>query len=183
MKMTLISAALLASSTAFAGDYKIDETHSVATFLISHLGFAKLPGRFNEMAGTYRHADDFSTVELSVTVNAASVDTNHGKRDEHLAGPDFFDSRQYPEITFVSTNYAGDAAGGVLSGDLTMMGVTKTVAFDVVVEGEGDDPWGNYRQGLTASTTLDRTEYGMNYGVPGIPAEFDVVVYIEGVRQ
>ena len=85
MKLTLITAALLASSTAFAGDYKIDETHSVATFLISHLGFAKLPGRFNEMAGTYSHADDFSSVELSVTVNAASVDTNHGKRDEHLA--------------------------------------------------------------------------------------------------
>ena len=142
-----------------------------------------MPGRFNEMSGSYSHSDDFSSVELSVTVNAASVDTNHGKRDEHLRSPDFFDARQYPELTFVSTNYDGNAEGGTLTGDLTMMGVTQPVQFDVVIEGEGDDPWGNYRQGLTASTRLDRTAFGMNYGTPGIPAEFDVTVYIEGVRK
>ena len=179
----LLALPLLFSGVVMATNYKIDPAHSSANFVISHMGFGHMPGQFNELAGNYSVDDDGTSVKAEVIVKTASVFTNHDKRDKHLRSPDFFDAKQYPELTFTSNAFEGTAESGVLTGNLTLHGVTRSVSFDVKKTGEGKDPWGGYRQGIVARATIDRTQFGMEYGVPDIPAKLEVTLYIEGMRQ
>lgn len=183
-RLVLATAVIAATTAAFAADYEIDHGHSAVTFEIGHLGVSLTPGRFNEFSGTYSFdANDMSDIEVSLTIDAASIDTNHTDRDKHLRSPDFFDARQYPEITFNSTGFAGDAESGTLTGDMTLLGKTMEVEFDVVKIGEGEDPWGGYRHGLVAETTINRSDFGMDYFIPGVSDETYIKVFIEGIRQ
>lgn len=183
IKPALLSAALI-SSTAFAADYKVDPSHTAILFKINHLGFSETVARFNTMEGEYSYDEkNPSASKISVTIDADSLDSNHEARDKHIKSPDFLDTKQYPEITFTSTAYNGSATEGVLTGDLTLHGVTKKVDLDIVKIGEGQDPWGNYRSGFNGTVTIKRSDFGVDQMLGGIGDEIKVELFIEGIRK
>lgn len=187
-----LTAAVLASgislslpTLARAADYKIDPAHSFIQFKVSHLGIGWVIGRFNTLEGefTYDPAAGPSTQRVSVTIDPSSVDTNHAERDKDLRSARFLDVESFPTATFVSTGFDGNADGGTIIGDLSVHGVTKSISFPVVLNAEGEDPWGGYRAGFDATYTLVREDFGMTTDLGPKAQSFEVELYIEGVRQ
>ncbi len=162
-RLAVLAAAVLATSPAFAADtYTIDKAHSTVGFQIRHI-FTKVHGTFGDFEGTIQ-VDKANPEASSVTftIQAASIDTNNQRRDDHLRSADFFDVAKHPTITFQSA--AVEPAGGKryhVTGPFTMHGVTKTVTLPVEFLGEGKDPWGNEKMGFEVQTTLDRKQYGI----------------------
>jgi polyisoprenoid-binding protein YceI len=179
MKTLLAATTALLTTSAFAADYQVDAAHSFVTFEVGHLGVSTTVGRFNELEGSFSLDDSGKSGSAELTIQSASVDTNHEARDKHLRSPDFLDVKQFPTITFKSTSFDGET----LTGDLTIHGVTKAVSFDVEKVGEGKDPWGGYRAGFEASTTIQRSDFGVSYFIPGVTDETELEVFIEGIRQ
>lgn len=194
MKKTLFAAALFAAtaigtvSPAFAApvSYKIDPAHTAVAFIVNHVGFSNVIGRFNTVGGDIsfdKDAVEKSTV--SVTIDTTSVDTNHAKRDEHLRSPDFFNAKEFPKMTFKSTTIekTGDKTGK-LHGDLTMLGVTKPVVLDVTFNKDGVSPASKLETaGFSARGTVKRTEFGMKYGAPAIGDDIQLLIEIEAVKS
>ncbi|ADZ92515.1 YceI family protein [Marinomonas mediterranea] len=178
MKHLAIASLVLAAGAANAADYTIDPGHSFVTFEIGHLGVSKTVGRFNDITGEFTYEGEKSG-SAELTIQSASVDTNHEARDKHLRSPDFLDVKQFPTITFKSTSFNGNE----LEGELTIHGVTKTVEFDVEKIGEGKDPWGGYRAGFEAKATIKRSDFGVTYFIPGVTDETELEVFIEGIRK
>ena len=148
-----------------AGTWNIDASHSNVDFKIRHF-FSKVGGSFNEFAGVV-HFDpaDVAATSAEVTIQAASIDTANEKRDGHLQSEDFFFVEQHPTITFKSTGVTtGDDDNHFqLQGLLTMRGVEKPVTLDVEFLGAGPDAWGNTRAGFTATTTLNRKDWNIEW--------------------
>lgn len=168
--MRWLTAAVLAAgilpAAAGAASYKVDPAHTSVTFLVRHL-FTNVEGRFKTFDGTivFDPAAPEKTV-VKGTIDVASIDTNVAKRDEHLRSPDFFDVAKFPKIEFVSTGVTDvDKAKntGKLHGNLTMHGVTKPVVLDAQFLGAATDPWGNKKAGFSATTTIDRKEFGLDW--------------------
>lgn len=178
-KPMILGALLITGSTAFAADFNVDPAHSSVNFQIGHLGTSTTVGRFNEFEGTFSYDDNMSNVSAKFTVQTASVDTNHDARDKHLRSPDFLDVKQFPTMTFSSTKFEGDT----LTGNLTLHGQTKPVEFSVEKVGAGNDPWGGYRAGFVATTTIKRSDFGVTYFIPGVSDETTIQVFVEGIRQ
>lgn len=170
---------------AAAAGYKVDPAHSFIQFRTQHLGFSWLVGRFNRFSGTmnYDPSAGPEAQSITVTIDAASLDTNHAERDKHLRGEDFFHVKKFPNVTFVSTGFRGGPDGGVLTGDLTLLGVTKPISFEVRKIGEGDDPWGGYRAGFAGGYTLTRRDFGMGYDLGPTAEDVEIELFIEGIRQ
>jgi polyisoprenoid-binding protein YceI len=186
MKMTkaLLASCLFMAAPLMAADYDVDAAHTTVQFKVGHLGFSELVGRFNTFSGTFSMDDaNPAAAKASFEIDAASVDSNHEPRDKHLRSPDFLDVKQYPKMTFVSTGYEGTKEKGMLKGTLTLHGISKPVAFELVHIGEGKDPWGGYRSGFNASTTIKRSDFGVSYMLPGIPDEMSINLFVEGVRK
>ena len=169
--------------------YRIDPNHMSMAFLVTHVGFAKTLGIFREAEGSFVFDPDVPKVEdIRVTIDAASVFTNHDKRDEHLRGADFLDVANHPEITFVGTEatQTGPRAGTV-TGDLTIRGVTRPVTLDVVWNKSGAYPFGDghYAMGLSARTKIKRSDFGMTYAVAGglVGDEVEIILEFEAIRQ
>jgi len=139
-----------------AGTYEIDPAHSVVEFQVRHLGLAKVRGRFNSFSGTIEIGDDPTECRVDVTIDAASIDTRDEQRDAHLRSPDFLDVENHPTLEFRSTAVR-------LEGQLTVRGVTRPVALDVEFEGATTDPWGNERIGVSATTDVNREEFGLTW--------------------
>lgn len=177
--------ALLLAGTAHAAEYKIDPAHSFVEFKISHLGFSVMDGRFNDLSGTFTYAPEEGEAAQAATVviPTESVDTNHAERDKHLRGSDFLSVDEFPEARFVSTGFEGNESGGVLTGDLTLHGVTRPIEIDVEKVGEGEDPWGGYRAGFIGTTTIDRNDFGISYDLGPAAETVDLTLMVEGVRQ
>ena len=174
-------AASLAGGQALAADYRIDidGQHAFVNFRVGHLGYSYIVGRFNRFDGSFSHDPKNPTAATaSVTIDAASLDTNHAERDKHLRGADFFDVRRHPEIRFESTAYEGSAESGTLRGALSFLGVTREIEIELRKVGEGRDPWGGYRSGFVGTTTLQAADYGL----PEWVGEVEIEVNIEGVR-
>ena len=173
------------ASPASAAEYKIDPGHSFINFRTKHLGFSWLVGRFNRFEGTmnYDPSAGPDAQNISLTIDAASLDTNHAERDKHLRNRDFFNVGEHPTITFKSTAYSGDKNGGALTGDLTLLGVTKSISFAVRLVGEGEDPWGGYRAGFEGAYTLVRKDFGMNYKLGPAARTVEIELLIEAIRQ
>jgi len=168
--------------TSNAADYVIDKAgqHAYITFKASHLGFSYIIGHFEDFEGKFTYdAANPSASSASVTIKTNSLDSDHAERDKHLKGPEYFDADKYPEITFVSTGFEGDATSGKLKGNLTVHGVTKSTELDVDQIGEGKDPWGGYRNGFEGSVMLVAADFGL----PAWIGDVEVVVIVEGVRQ
>ncbi len=175
------------SLTGNAADYVIDTkgSHASINFKIAHLGYSWLTGRFNEFEGKFSYDKEneaASTVE--VTVNTASVDSNHAERDKHLRSEDFLNVSRYPQAHFVSTAYQPATDGtGVLKGRFTLNGVTLPVAFDVSKVGEGKDPWGGERVGFEGMLKISLKDYNINSNLGPASKELQLQLYIEGIKQ
>lgn len=146
--------------------YKVDSAHTTVSFKIRHL-FSQVQGRFDKFEGTITFDPDApASAKVEGSIETASINTNHAKRDAHLRNPDFFDVEKYPKISFRSTGVSDVDASkktGKLNGVLSMHGVDKPVTLDVAFLGEGKDPWGNRRSGFTATTTLNRKDFGITW--------------------
>ena len=175
---------LMLALGAAAADYAIDPTHSFVEWRTQHLGYSWLYGRFNNVDGRFTwDADNPAASAIEVTIDTTSLDSNHAERDKHLRGEDFLDVKKYPQATFKSTGYRGDADGGVLEGVLTLHGVSKPVEFDVKKLGEGGDPWGGYRAGFFATTQIDRRDFGIDRNLGPASNIIELELGIEGVRE
>ena len=182
-----LSAALLMPSLSQAATYKIDTqgAHAFIQFKIQHLGFSWLLGRFNTFDGEFvLDQKNIENSKVKVTIDVASVDSNHGERDKHLRGKDFFEVEKYPEATFVSTRVekTGEKTAKI-TGDFTLKGVTKPVTLDAEYIGGGKDPWGGYRQGFEATTQLKLKDFGIDYNLGPASEVVDIYISVEGIRQ
>lgn len=148
------------------GTWDIDPSHSNVECVVRHL-FSRVRGRFTDFAGTIEVGADPLQSSASVTVQAASIDTNHDERDTHLRNADFLDAEHFPTLTFQSAQVRDlDGEGRFrLDGELTIRGVTKPVALDVEYLGSSDDPWGGTRAGFSARTEIDRDDFGATWNV------------------
>src|SRR5579884_2090999 len=156
--------ALLFAPPARAADtYTIDPMHSSVTFKISHLGLSWVHGRFDDVAGIFAlDANDPSKCSFELTIKAQSVDTNNQKRDDHLRSPDFFNVKQFPQLTFKSTAVKATNGGYEVTGDMTMHGVTKSVTFPLVGGRKAEFPRGMQRTGYSTEFVLKRSDFGMD---------------------
>lgn len=159
-------AGLALPSSAAASDWVIDGAHSHVGFKVRHMSVSWTRGEFGKVDGTITLDEkNLTKSSVDVTIDLGSVDTENAKRDEHLRSPDFFDTAQFPTMTFKSTKVSkakNDAF--TVTGDLTLHGVTKSVTLDV----EGgltpvNDPWGNTKLGFTATTKIDRKDFGLTW--------------------
>lgn len=172
------------ASTAQAAQYKIDPAHSFIQFRVQHLGYSWLIGSFNDLGGSFSY-DPASPADsrIDVEINAASVDSNHVKRDKHLRSEDFLEVDKFPTATFKSTGFEGDANGGTLSGELTLHGVSRPISFDVKKIGEGDDPWGGYRAGFQGAMSMTRSDFGIDYNLGPASELVELELFVEGIRE
>lgn len=189
MKLPLAAAValpLMAAPALAAETFKIDETHTSIVFFVDHLGYSDTIGRFNEFAGSFDFdPDNVENSKIDFTINAASVDTNHEPRDDHLRSPDFLNVDEFPEITFSSTSVekTGDNTGRV-TGDMTMLGTTKPVTLDVTLNQMQPNPRsGVMVAGFSARGQLNRSEFGMNFGQGGIGDTLDLFIEVEGIQE
>lgn len=164
MKTALAVAVLAAPTFAFGAEYVIDSGHSGATFAVKHMVVSTVRGSFGKTEGTLVIDDaDITKSSVTATIDVNTINTNEPKRDEHLRGADFFDTAKFPTITFKSTKVEKAGEGKLkVTGDLTIHGVTKPVVLDV--EGpssELKDPWGNFKRGASATTKINRKDFGL----------------------
>jgi polyisoprenoid-binding protein YceI len=178
---------LLAAGPLYAAEYAIDTegAHASVNFRANHLGFSWVTGRLEKFDGSFNYdAADPNSASVSITIEAASVNTNQAERDKHLRSAEFLDAATYPEITFMSTSYKTNGDGtGVLKGDLSLHGITKPVTINVTRVGEGDDPWGGYRAGFQGTAELKLKEFGINYNLGPAAETIYLDLNIEGVRK
>ncbi|MEI8032304.1 MAG: YceI family protein [Chlorobiaceae bacterium] len=154
----------LSPSLASAATWNIDADHSNVGFKVRHLMVSNVKGSFEKYSGVVDlNEKDITRSKADVSIETASINTNVQKRDEHLRSADFFDVAKYPVMTFVSKKWSRGAKGALkVSGALTIHGVTKDVVLDVApFSKESKDPWGNLRRGTTATTTINRKEFGL----------------------
>jgi polyisoprenoid-binding protein YceI len=150
-------------SALTAGSWTVDAGHSNVGFVVRHLMVAKVRGNFTEFAGTITVAENPLESKVEATVQIASITTNDEGRDGHLKSADFFEVEQYPTMNLVSTSIVARGADYVLHADLTIKGVTKSVAFDLEFDGVVQDPWGNTKAGFTAETEISRKDFGLEW--------------------
>jgi polyisoprenoid-binding protein YceI len=161
--------AVAAPATARVADapvltvYAIDATHSELTFRIRHL-LGRVNGTFGEWGGTVAiDTVNPANSKVDVSIKTASIDTKNGQRDNHLRSPDFFAADSFPAITFKSRSVVKQGNKLRIVGDLTMRGVTRPVVLLGDYNGTFKDPWGKTRTAFTASTTVNRNDFGVAY--------------------
>jgi len=185
-----LASGLAVPALAGVETYKIDPNHSQVGFKVRHL-VSKVPGRFQKFSGTLAvDPADLSTAKVTAVIEAASIDTNVNDRDNHLRSPDFFDATKFPELKFESVRFIpeGTSAGRLL-GNLTIKGTTKAVELKVDVLGFGTDPWGGQRGGFSASTTINRKDFGMTWnkaldsGGVLLGDDVEIQIDLEAVRE
>ena len=147
--------------------WNIDTSHSEILFRVRHMMISHVRGQFNTFSGTIAIDEaNPSASSVAVSIDVASINTRDEKRDEHLKSPDFFDAATYPHITFASTALEVTGANtGKIHGDLTIKGVTKPVVLDATFVGKAKSPWGTTSAGFNASTTINRTDFGLTWNV------------------
>jgi polyisoprenoid-binding protein YceI len=156
----------LATPQTAVTTWNIDPVHSHAEFKVKHLMISNVKGQFTRLKGALTLDENkVENSKVEATIEAASISTRDDQRDEHLKSADFFDVEKFPELTFKSTRITRVADGELaVAGDLTMHGVTRNVVFNV--EGPTPatkDPWGNTRRGLSATTKINRKDFGLTW--------------------
>jgi polyisoprenoid-binding protein YceI len=168
-----------------AGTWTIDPAHSEVNFMVRYMGMSKVRGSFSDFSGQIVTAEDPQDSSVTATVDVASVSTGQAKRDEHLRTSDFFAIEEHPQMSFTSTAVRPiSETEAELEGDLTIRGVTQRVTFSVEFGGISEDPWGNTRTGATASTTINRDDFGLDWNAPleksgGVLVSSKVVIDVE----
>lgn len=160
--ISLLTVLVLASPAA-AVEWKIDNTHSTVAFKVRHF-FARQAGQFAKFDGVIHYDPAQPTsARVEANIDAASIDTEHEGRDEHLRSADFFDVEKHPSISFKSNKVEVDGEQLMVFGDLTIKGISKPVSFPIEFLGAGPDPWGNQRAGFSASLKLKRKDFDITW--------------------
>lgn len=156
----------MSTATETTTKWAVDPMHSEVQFKVKHLVISTVTGFFRNFEGTMEtENDDFENAKISFTLNTDSIDTNQGQRDEHLRSADFFDSAQYPQITFKSTSFKKtDDDEFELIGDLTIKGTTKQVKLQAEYGGSADDFYGNTKAGFEVTGKISRKDFGLTWG-------------------
>jgi polyisoprenoid-binding protein YceI len=184
--------ALLIAASAHADTWNIDPAHTMVEFSVRHMMISNVKGHFSKVSGTINaNGNDPSSVQINAVIDAITLDTGVAKRDAHVKSPAFLDVDKFPTITFKSTKLEANGEGKwKLTGDLTLHGVTKPVVLDV--EGPSPaikDPYGNTRAGASATTKIDRKDFGVTFNQPMeaggvlIGDEISISIEVEAVRQ
>ncbi len=196
----LTASAIFASTLAFAPvssfaqtaatpsveRYEFDKLHTQILFFVSHLGFSFSEGEFLDFGG---HFDldraNLANSSVDVTIQTASIDMDDTKWDDHMKNQDFFNVEAFPTMTFKSTrvDVTGDNTADI-HGDLTILGVTKPVVLKTVHNKSGEHPYSKKMvAGFSATTTIKRSEWGMNYGLPAVGDDVEIRIEVEAVKQ
>lgn len=194
MKKNMISKLILASSIALASSvlplqaaqYKVDVegAHAFVQFKIKHLGYSWLLGEFNTFDGNFDYdSKKPNQSKINIEIDTKSIDSNHAERDKHLKGDDFLNVNKFPKASFISKGIKfTDKTNAIVTGDLTLKGITKSISFPIHKIGEGNDPWGGYRVGFSGNTSLKLTDYGINYNLGPASTHVEMALHIEGIR-
>ena len=187
MKKVLLLAVLGFGTYAFAQTqtWQIDPAHTAAQFSVRHLGISTVRGTFEKTSGTVTYDPaDVSKTAIDASIDAASINTRIQMRDNDLRSPNFFDAGKFPTITFKSKNVESAGQGKLrITGDLTIHGVTKETVL--AVDGPSapiTDPYGNFRMGASATTKINRKDFGVNGAPAAVGDEIEIVLDIEMTR-
>ena len=163
-RAAFVTLVLCHAQAAWATTYALDKDHTTVAFKIRHL-FSKVEGTFNDFEGAFDYVPGHPEQwKAAATIQTASVNTRVEPRDKHLRSADFFDAEHYPTITFKSTEVTdATPTTAKLHGLLSIHGVEKPVILDLEMHGEGKDPWGNVRSGFTATTKVNRKDFGLTW--------------------
>ena len=186
MKKTMILLTLLTGMWVSAqSTWKSDKAHSKVGFAITHLMISEVEGHFSDFDITATASDTFGDAEFMVDIKTTSIDTDNGRRDDHLRSADFFDAEKYPSITFKSTGYekTGDKTFR-LTGDLTMHGVTKPITLEGKVNGVITDQRSQkLKAGLKLTGTINRLDFGVGGETASLGDEVDLTIHLEMAQQ
>ncbi len=170
------------SGLAKASMYELEKPHTQILFFVDHLGFAKSQGKFLDFDGDVHFDHEHpEKSNVNVVIKTASIEMNHEKWNAHMMNEDFFNVETFPEMTFKSTGIevTGEDTAKI-TGDLTLLGVTKPVVLDVKHNKTGTHPYsGKEVAGFSATTTIDREEFGMTYGLPAVGKMVEVRLEVE----
>lgn len=185
---TLILASLPAQA-AFES-YELDPEHATVAFLIEHVGYARTLGTFTTVSGRFEFDEDSGTLRgLRVEVPTASVSTHLEKRDEHVRSDDFLDVEAHPTMTFTANGETtlADDGRATIDGELTLLGETRPLTLEATLNKSADYPFGHkrYTLGVSATGSLQRSDYGMDYGVANalVGDEVELIIEIEANRR
>jgi polyisoprenoid-binding protein YceI len=148
------------------GTWNIDPSHSEVSFSVRHLMVSKVRGAFTRFSGAVTTAEDPSLASVEATIEMDSVDTRDERRDAHLRSADFFDAERHPVMTYRSSAVRPDQDGYVVEGELTLRGVTRPVELKLDLNGVTADPWGGTRAGFSATTEINRRDFGIDITMP-----------------
>ena len=183
-------AVFLFGGRVFGATYAIDTDHTAVSFKIRHI-LSYVQGQFNQFEGSFDYEPGQpDTWKTNATIQAASIDTNVEARDKHLRSADFLDVEQFPTLTFTSTGVSeATDTGAKLNGVLSIHGVEKPVVLDLEIHGVAKDPWGNTRASFTATTTINRKDFGLTWnkaletGQLLVGEEVKITLEVEGILQ
>lgn len=188
LKQNIIAVLLLASlpfATYAADSYSMDPQHTYAHFSVNHLGFSTMQGRFDKSSGKVILNRAAKNGSVDVTIEAASITTGFGKRDDHLRSPDFFNVAEFPNLTYKSSavRFKGDTPVSV-EGNLTLLGVTKPVTLTIHSFKCGNHPMNKKELcGADASAQIKRSDFGMKFGLPNVGDDIKLVFEVEAYKD
>ena len=148
------------------GTWTIDPVHSYVGFVIKHMMVSKVRGRFTDVEATIVTAEDPLDSTVTATIQAASIDTSNSMRDDHIRSADFFDAQNHQAMAFTSTGIRHEDGQFSIDGELTIRGVTRPVTLDVETPEFGPNPQGGSKLGLSATTEINRHDFGVSYNGP-----------------
>jgi len=187
MKYLLMALMLATTTFASADKYTIDTkgAHAFVQFKIKHLGYSFLYGRFDTFSGVFEFDEaNPEKASIEMTVETASVNSNHTARDKHLRNEDFLNVVAHPNATFKSKSFTPTIDGhGTMVGDLTLNGFTKEETFKVEFIGAGKDPWGGNRRGYEATATITLADYKIKKSLGPASETLELTVSVEGIKQ
>ena len=184
--LALIGVVILLSGTAGAADnYKLDPVHSVAVFKINHLGFSHTYGLAPNLEGEFTYdAQDASKCSIHVSLKALNITTENTERDDHVLGEDFLNAAEFETMSFKSTEWKeGEKGKYEVTGELTLLGVTKPVTVQAELVGFGTDIQGTDRCGFDALLKIKRSDFGNTKALPAVGDDVTLMIGIEGIKE
>jgi|TARA_B110000879_G_C11072740_1_gene471401 polyisoprenoid-binding protein YceI len=182
-----VFAATLLSPLASAANYVVDHkgAHASINFKIKHLGYSWLTGRFDNFSGEFSYdAKNMSASKISMKIDTASVNSNHGERDKHLRSDDFLDITKFAEATFVSSSITDKGNDKLeVKGLFSFHGVSKEITIDAMKIGEGKDRWGGYRAGFSGTTKIALKDFAITKNLGPDSSHVELEFHLEGIRQ
>jgi len=185
--MLVLISSLLLSTSVFAREYLIDTKgmHASIQFRIKHLGFSWLTGRFEKFEGRFNYDKrQPENSNIDITVQTASVTTNHAERDKRLRNKKYLDVKTWPQARFVSQSFTPvEKDQFILKGNLSLHGVTRPIEMLIRHIGKGHDPWGKFRRGFEGRFEITLADYGMTSFLGKDARTMEIIVNLEGIRQ